>query len=64
TAFKTRYKLFKYLVILIELTNTLTIINYVLKEYLDVFIIIYFNNILVYTNGMLKEYIKYTKIVL
>ncbi|KAF2176922.1 hypothetical protein K469DRAFT_605397, partial [Zopfia rhizophila CBS 207.26] len=32
-------------------------INYILREYLDVFIIVYFNNMLIYTNGMLKEYI-------
>ncbi|KAF2188238.1 hypothetical protein K469DRAFT_566183 [Zopfia rhizophila CBS 207.26] len=37
------------------------IINHVLREYLDVFIIVYFNNILIYINRMLKEYIKYTK---
>ncbi|KAF2188391.1 hypothetical protein K469DRAFT_566620, partial [Zopfia rhizophila CBS 207.26] len=36
-------------------------INYILREYLDVFIIVYFNNMLIYTNKMLKEYIKYTK---
>ncbi|KAF2195024.1 hypothetical protein K469DRAFT_546154, partial [Zopfia rhizophila CBS 207.26] len=36
-------------------------INYILRKYLDVFIIAYFNNMLVYTNGTLKEYIKYTK---
>ncbi|KAF2182430.1 DNA/RNA polymerase, partial [Zopfia rhizophila CBS 207.26] len=68
TAFKIKYKLFKYLVILIELTNVLVIfqaiINHVLKEYLDVFIIAYFNNVLIYMNRTLKEYIKYTKKVL
>ncbi|KAF2195853.1 hypothetical protein K469DRAFT_543478, partial [Zopfia rhizophila CBS 207.26] len=36
-------------------------INYMLRKYLDVFIIVYFNNILVYTNRTLKEYIKYTR---
>ncbi|KAF2194137.1 hypothetical protein K469DRAFT_548655, partial [Zopfia rhizophila CBS 207.26] len=36
-------------------------INHVLREYLDVFIIIYFNNILVYINRTLEKYIKYTK---
>ncbi|KAF2183628.1 hypothetical protein K469DRAFT_504485, partial [Zopfia rhizophila CBS 207.26] len=36
-------------------------INYILREYLDVFILVYFNNVLVYTNGMLDEYIKYIK---
>ncbi|KAF2183548.1 hypothetical protein K469DRAFT_491003, partial [Zopfia rhizophila CBS 207.26] len=41
-----------------------TIINYMLREYLDVFIIIYFNNMLIYMNGMLKEYIKEFNLVL
>ncbi|KAF2183886.1 hypothetical protein K469DRAFT_488905, partial [Zopfia rhizophila CBS 207.26] len=36
-------------------------INHVLREYLDIFIIIYLNNMLVYINRTLKEYIKYTK---
>ncbi|KAF2188445.1 hypothetical protein K469DRAFT_565200, partial [Zopfia rhizophila CBS 207.26] len=36
-------------------------INYVLREYLDVFIIVYFNNMLIYINRMLKEHIKHTK---
>ncbi|KAF2191714.1 hypothetical protein K469DRAFT_556518, partial [Zopfia rhizophila CBS 207.26] len=36
-------------------------INYILREYLDVFILAYLNNILVYINGILDEYIKYTK---
>ncbi|KAF2180308.1 hypothetical protein K469DRAFT_593276 [Zopfia rhizophila CBS 207.26] len=39
-----------------------SIINHILRKYLDVFIIIYLNNMLVYTNGILKEYIKYIKI--
>ncbi|KAF2188058.1 hypothetical protein K469DRAFT_567458 [Zopfia rhizophila CBS 207.26] len=37
------------------------IINYMLREYLDVFIIVYFNNVLIYINEMLEKYIKYTK---
>ncbi|KAF2178419.1 hypothetical protein K469DRAFT_529642, partial [Zopfia rhizophila CBS 207.26] len=52
--FKIKYKLFKYLVILIGLTKQNSyykiIINYMLREYLDVFIIVYLNNMLVYTN--------------
>ncbi|KAF2176718.1 hypothetical protein K469DRAFT_606398, partial [Zopfia rhizophila CBS 207.26] len=36
-------------------------INYILREYLDVFILVYLNNILVYINRTLEEYIKYTK---
>ncbi|KAF2194657.1 hypothetical protein K469DRAFT_501106, partial [Zopfia rhizophila CBS 207.26] len=36
-------------------------INHVLREYLDVFILVYFNNVLVYINRTLDEYIKYTK---
>ncbi|KAF2185870.1 hypothetical protein K469DRAFT_575110, partial [Zopfia rhizophila CBS 207.26] len=52
--FKIRYKLFKYL----------TIINYILREYLDVFIIIYLNNILIYINRILEKYVKYIKRIL
>ncbi|KAF2177158.1 hypothetical protein K469DRAFT_503569, partial [Zopfia rhizophila CBS 207.26] len=36
-------------------------INHVLREYLDVFVLVYLNNVLVYINRILKEYIKYTK---
>ncbi|KAF2188894.1 hypothetical protein K469DRAFT_495440, partial [Zopfia rhizophila CBS 207.26] len=36
-------------------------INYILRKYLDVFVLVYLNNILVYTNRTLEEYIKYTK---
>ncbi|KAF2185776.1 hypothetical protein K469DRAFT_575395, partial [Zopfia rhizophila CBS 207.26] len=36
-------------------------INYILREYLDVFIIVYFNNILIYINRTLKEHVKYIK---
>jgi len=50
--FQTYYRYFKYLVIPFELTNVFTsfqaIINYILQEYLDVFIIIYLDNILIY----------------
>ncbi|KAF2180984.1 hypothetical protein K469DRAFT_490586, partial [Zopfia rhizophila CBS 207.26] len=31
-------------------------INYILRKYLDVFILVYFNNILVYINGTLDKY--------
>ena len=48
-------------------TNTLIIfqrrINYILKEYLDDFIIIYLNNIIIYLNSE-KEYKEYIKWVL
>ncbi|KAF2185112.1 hypothetical protein K469DRAFT_577909 [Zopfia rhizophila CBS 207.26] len=50
---------------LIGLTNALVtfqiIINYILRKYLNVFIIVYFNNMLIYINRILKKYIKYTK---
>ncbi|KAF2180975.1 hypothetical protein K469DRAFT_590701, partial [Zopfia rhizophila CBS 207.26] len=36
-------------------------INYILREYLDVFVIAYFNNMLIYINRTLEEYIKYIK---
>ncbi|KAF2192934.1 DNA/RNA polymerase, partial [Zopfia rhizophila CBS 207.26] len=67
-AFKISYRLYKYIVMFIELTNALVtfqaIINYILREYLDVFILVYLDNVLVYTNRILNKYIKYTKKVL
>ncbi|KAF2193317.1 hypothetical protein K469DRAFT_525359, partial [Zopfia rhizophila CBS 207.26] len=45
TIFKIRYKLFKYLVMLIGLINAPIIINYILRKYLNVFIIAYLNNV-------------------
>ncbi|KAF2174819.1 hypothetical protein K469DRAFT_613060, partial [Zopfia rhizophila CBS 207.26] len=36
-------------------------INYILRKYLDVFIIAYLNNVFIYINEMLEEYIKHTK---
>ncbi|KAF2179461.1 hypothetical protein K469DRAFT_596456, partial [Zopfia rhizophila CBS 207.26] len=36
-------------------------INYILREYLNVFIIAYLNNMLIYINRILKKHIKYTK---
>jgi len=45
-----------------ELTNVLAIyqeiINNILRQYLDQFVIIYLNNIIIYSN-ILKEYINY-----
>ena len=49
---RTCFKLYKYLIMSFKLTNTLTIfytyINNVLREHLDVFVVIYLDNILVY----------------
>ena len=57
-----------YTVILIKLTNTpltfQSVINWVLHEYLDIFVIAYLDNILVYSKGLLEEYIVYIKKVL
>ena len=52
TAMRTCFELYKYLVISFELINApvmfQTYINNVLREYLDVFVVIYLNDILVY----------------
>jgi hypothetical protein len=53
---------------LIGLTNALVtfqvVINKVLNEYLDVFILVYLDDILIYTNGTKEEHIRYIKKVL
>ena len=57
TAFRTRYGLYEYIVMLFGLTNVLAtcqeMINNTLREYLDVFVITYLDDILVYTAGEL-----------
>ena len=56
-----QYKLYKYIIILFEFTNILTIyqktINNILQQYLNRFVIIYLNNIIIYLNILKKNYI-------
>ena len=59
-AFRTRYKLFEYLVIPFSLTGAQATfqwyINWVLRDYLDEFYTVYMDNILIYTSGLLQDY--------
>ena len=52
TAFQTRYELYKYQVMLFELINTSAtfqeLINHVLYDHLNEFVIAYLNDILIY----------------
>ena len=55
--FRTRYRLFEYLITLFNLTKASVIfqryINWVLRDYLDEFYTVYVDNILIYTSGSL-----------
>ena len=66
-AFRTKYKLFKYLVTPFGLVNALSLfqyfINNILHPYLDIFCTVYINNILVYSNNLAK-YKKYINFVI
>ena len=65
--FRTKKGLFKPTVMQFGFINTPAIfqrrINYILKKYLDNFIIVYLDNIIIYLNSK-KEYKKYIKWVL
>ena len=65
--FWTKYRYYKYMVMLFGLTNALAIIqsliNNTLREYLDRFYIIYLNDILIFSNNK-KEYKGYIITVL
>jgi len=67
TAFRTKYKLFKYLVMPFGLINALSLfqhfVNNTLRPYLNVFCIVYINDILIYSNNLAK-YKKYVDFVL
>ena len=62
-----RYRLYKYQVMSFRLTNTSTtfqeLINHVLYDYLNEFIIVYLNNILIFSETE-KKHKKYVKKVL
>jgi hypothetical protein len=57
-----RYKLYEYTIMSFELTNVLTtcqkIINDVLRQYLNRFVIAYLNDIIIYSK-ILKEHVSY-----
>ncbi len=62
TAFCTRYKLYEYLIMLFGLTNVSAIcqkvINNILQQYLNIFVIAYLDNIIIYSET-LKQYIQH-----
>jgi hypothetical protein len=59
TTFRTRYRLYKYLVMPFRLTNILatfqSLVNNTLKGYLDIFYITYLDNILIYLETLEKH---------
>ena len=67
TAFRTRYGHFEYLVMPFGLTNApatfQTMINHVLKEYLDQFVITYLDDILVYSETLEEHRIHVHKVL-
>jgi hypothetical protein len=67
TAFRTRYRLYEYRVILFGLTNAPAscqrLVNNILYKYLDIFVIAYLDNILIYSKTE-TEYIEYIRQVL
>ena len=68
TVFRTRYGHYKYTVMPFGLTNTpatfQSLINAVLRQYLDIFVTAYIDDVLVYTNGTLEEHKQHVKTIL
>ena len=68
TVFRTRYRHYKYTMMPFSLTNALatfqSLINTVLRQYLDIFVTAYIDDVLVYTNGTLEEYKQHVKTIL
>ena len=67
TAFRTRYGLFEYQVMPFGLTNAPAsmqrLMNDVLHEYLDIFVIVYLDDVLVYSTSK-EEHVKHVTLVL
>jgi hypothetical protein len=59
TAFRTRYELYKYMIMSFELTNAPTtcqeMINDALRQYLDIFVIAYLDDIMIYSITLEKH---------
>ena len=68
TAFRTRYRHYEYTVMLFSLTNApamfQSLINAILRQYLDIFVTAYIDDVLVYTNGTLEEHRQHVKKIL
>ena len=68
TAFRTRYGHYEYTVMLFGLTNApatfQSLINTILRQYLDIFVTAYIDDVLVYTNGTLEEHRQHVKKIL
>src|SRR2546421_2472863 len=68
TAFRTRYGHYEYLVMPFGLTNApatfQSLINAMLQEYLDVFMVAYLDDVLIYSAGTLEEHIQDVKKVM
>ncbi len=65
--FKTKFRHFEYLILLFVFINILTIfqtiINYILKEYINKIVVIYLNNIFIFSKT-LEKYKKYIFFIL
>ena len=68
TAFRTRYRHYEYTVMPFSLTNTpvtfQSLINAILRQYLDIFVTAYIDDVLVYTNRTLEEHRQHVKKIL
>ena len=67
TVFKTRYKLYKYQIMLFRLTNVSAmfqeLINHILYDHLNEFVIVYLNDILIFSETE-KKHEKHVKKIL
>jgi hypothetical protein len=67
TTCTTRYGLYEFLVMPFDLTNTSTtfcnLINDVLYDFLDNFVVLYLNDIVIYNRGMKDHIIHFSKVL-
>ena len=68
TAFRTRFGLYEFLVMPFGLTNApatfQALINNVLREYLDIFVVVYLDDVLIFTKGTREDHTEKVRQVL
>src|SRR4051794_20381138 len=65
TAFITASRLYEFVIMPFGLNNSLStfqrLMNWVLKDYLGIFVVVYFNDVIIYTKGTIEQHLDHLR---